>query len=183
MVSIIFGKKVALNCRRQPCKCNSSIQPTKQPHPYGQWDLPTNMNSPKTSDIHNLEQVQRRADRFIHPNYTDRTPGCVTNMVKSLGWESLQHRRYTDRVLSMLFQIQHGLVDVTSDYIQPNETRIRGSQCLRQLQATKDVYKFSVYPCSISDWNGLPTTVTDVQSLQEFREGLSSLPPQVLQLY
>ena len=30
-----LAKKVALNCPRQPCKCNSSIQPTKQPHPYG----------------------------------------------------------------------------------------------------------------------------------------------------
>ena len=31
----------------------------------------------------------------------------------SLGWESLQLRRYTNR-LSMLFRIQHGLVDVTT---------------------------------------------------------------------
>ena len=82
---------------------------------------------------------------------------------KSLGWESLQHRRYTDR-LSMLFRIQHGLVDVTTDYIQPNDTRTRGSQRLRQLQATKDVYKYSFYPRTISDWNRLPTTVTDVQT-------------------
>ena len=29
---------------------------------------------------------------FVHRNYTERTPGCVTNMVQSLGWESLQHR-------------------------------------------------------------------------------------------
>ena len=136
----------------------------------------------QTSDIHNLEQVQRRAARFVHRNYTERTPGCVTNMVQSLGWEYLQHRRYTDR-LSMLFRIQHGLVDVTTDYIQPNDTRTRGSQRLRQLQATKDVYKYSFYPRTISDCNGLPTTVTDVQTLQEFREGLSSLPPQLLRPY
>ena len=97
----------------------------------------------QTSDINNVEQVQHRAARFVHQNYTDRIPGCVTNMVQSLGRESLQHRRYTDR-LSMLFLIQHGLVDVTTDYIQPNNTR--GSQSLRQLQATKDVYKFSPPP-------------------------------------
>ena len=45
---------------------------------------------------------------------------------------------------------------------------------------TKDVYKYSFYPHTISDWNRLPTTVTDVQTLQEFREGLSSLPLQLL---
>ena len=62
-------------------------------------------------------------------------------------------------------------------------TPVRGSQRLRQLQATKDVYKYSFYPRTISDWNRLPTTVTDVQTLQEFRDGLSSLPPQLLRPY
>ena len=37
-----------------------------------------------TSDVHTLEQVQRRAVRFVHGNYTRRTPGYVTNMVHSL---------------------------------------------------------------------------------------------------
>ena len=55
-------------------------------------------------DIHNLEQVQRRAVRFVNRNYTERTPGCVTNMIQSLGWESLQHRPYINR-LTMLFKI------------------------------------------------------------------------------
>ena len=114
----------------------------------------------QTSDIHNLEQVQRRAARFVHRNYTERTPGCVTNMVQSLGWESLQHRRYTDR-LSMLFRIQHGLVDVTTDYIQPNDTRTRGFQRLRQLQATKDIYKYSFYPVlSVTGIDCLPLLLT-----------------------
>ena len=128
----------------------------------------------QTSDVHSIEQVQRRATRFDHRNYTEQTPGCVTNMVQSLGWESLQHRRFTDR-LSMLFCIQNGLADVTTYYIQPNDTRTRGSQRLRQLQATKDVYKYSFFPFSISDWNRLPTSVTDVQTLQEGLSSQSSL--------
>ena len=136
----------------------------------------------QASNIHNLEQVQLRAVPFVHRNYTEQTPGCVTNMVQSLGWEFLQHRGYTDR-LSMLFGIQQGLLDVTTDYIQPNDTCTRDSQHLRQLQATKDVYKFSFYPRTISDWNRLPTTVADIKTLQEFRECLSSLPPQLLRPY
>ena len=71
-----------------------------------------------TSDVHTLEQVQRRAARLVHRNYTQRTPGCVTNMVQSLGWESFQHRRYMDR-LSIPFKIQHGLVDVSPEFVQP----------------------------------------------------------------
>ena len=64
--------------------------------------------------------------------------------------------------------------------IQPNDTRTRGSLRLRQLQATKDVYKFSFYPRTISDWNRLPINVAGVRTFQEFREGLPSLPPQLL---
>ena len=59
----------------------------------------------------------------------------------------------------------------------------RCSQGLWQLQGTKNIFKFSFYPRTISDWNRLPTTVTHVQTLQEFREGLSSLPPQLRRPY
>ena len=69
------------------------------------WD-PSN---PK--NIKSIEQVQKRATRFVHNNYTDRTAGCVTNMVKSLKWENLEDRRKSAR-LSMLFKIQHDLIDI-----------------------------------------------------------------------
>jgi hypothetical protein len=37
-----------------------------------------------SAETHKLEQVQRRAAKFVHSNYTERTPGCVTNMVQNL---------------------------------------------------------------------------------------------------
>ena len=70
-------------------------------------------------DIHNLEQVQCRAARFVNRNYTERTPGCVTNMIQSLGWESLQHRRYINR-FTMLFKIEHCIIDISPDFVQLN---------------------------------------------------------------
>ena len=107
-------------------------------------------------EIHSLEQVQRLAARFVHRNYSERTPGCVTNMVQSLGWESLQHRIYINRII-MLFKIQHGIIDISPDFTQPNDHRTRGSQRLRQLQATNEAYRNSFYPRTISDWNRLPS--------------------------
>ena len=94
--------------------------------------------------------------------------------VQSLGWESLQHRRYINRII-MLFKIQHGIIDISPDFIQPNDHRTRGSQRLRQLQATNEAYMNSFYPRTISDWNRLPTHVTDLQTLQGFRVALASL--------
>ena len=122
-----------------------------------------------------LEQVQRRAARFVHRNYTQRTPGCVTNMVQSLGWESIQQRRYMDR-LSMLFKIQHGLVDISPEFVQPGDSHSRGSQRIRQLEANKDVYRYSLYPRTISGWDRLPISVTNSHSIQGLREVLARLP-------
>ena len=127
-------------------------------------------------DIHNLEQVQRRAARFVNRNYTEHTPGCVTNMIQSLGWESLQHRRYINR-LTMLFKIQHGIIDISPDFVQLNDQRTRGSKRLRGLPATNNAYKFSFYPRTISDWKRLPTHITNLQSPQGFRDALTNLHP------
>ena len=68
-------------------------------------------NPSNQKKIKSIEQAQKRAARFVHNNYTDRTPGCVTNMVKSLKWENLEDRRKSAR-LSMLFKIQHDLIDI-----------------------------------------------------------------------
>ena len=88
-------------------------------------------------DINNLGQVQRRVARFVNRNYTEHTPGCVTNMIQSLGWESLQHRRYINRLI-MLFKIQYGIIYIIPDFVQLNDQRTRRSKRLRQLPATND---------------------------------------------
>ena len=41
------------------------------------------------NDIDKLENIQRCATRFINHNYKDCTPGCVTNMLRCLGLQSL----------------------------------------------------------------------------------------------
>ena len=71
---------------------------------------------------------------------------------------------------------KHGLVNINPEFVHLSDSRTRGSQCLSQLQVTTDVYKY-FYPCTISDWNRLPTSVTDLQTLQKFRKGLAHLPP------
>ena len=68
-------------------------------------------------DIADLEMVQRRAARFVHNNYTDRTPGCVTDMLNTLRWEPLSQRRANSRLI-MLYRIMNNLVDINaSDFV------------------------------------------------------------------
>ena len=66
----------------------------------------------RQADIKAIEQVQRRAARYLYNDYTSRTPGCITDMVNDLGWESLQDRCQISG-LCLLFKTHHDLVDKT----------------------------------------------------------------------
>jgi hypothetical protein len=58
-----------------------------------------------------LEDVQRRAARFVTGNYRDRTPGSMTHMIQQLQSDTLVDRRRTSRLI-MLYKISHGLLDI-----------------------------------------------------------------------
>jgi hypothetical protein len=76
--------------------------------------------------IQTLENVQRSAARFVINDYTNRTPGCVTSMLTSLEWQTLEQRRRISR-LFMMYKIQHQLVDIDRDlYLRPGDSRTRG---------------------------------------------------------
>jgi hypothetical protein len=98
------------------------------------WD-PSNQKK-----IKSIEQVQKRAARYVHNNYTVRTPDCVTNMVIFLKWENLEDRRKSAR-LSMLFKIQHDLIDIDrQQYLTPNDNRTRGKNRFYQERSKTDIY-------------------------------------------
>ena len=71
------------------------------------------------ANIKALEQVQRRAARYVFNDYSTRTPECITKMLDALEWEPLEVRRKHDR-LSILFRMQHNLVDIPANrYLGP----------------------------------------------------------------
>jgi hypothetical protein len=103
------------------------------------WD-PTSQ-----SKIKALENIQRRATRFVTNNYTNRTPGCVTNMITSLGWQSLEQRKQNSR-LCMLCKIQHNLIDINRDlYIRNSNSRTRGQHRLFLERTSNETYRNSFF--------------------------------------
>ena len=71
-------------------------------------------------------QFFRQSARYVYNDYTTRTPGCVTAMVRDIGWELIQDRRSIAR-LRLLYKMQHGLVDVdTTSYLQQGNRLTRG---------------------------------------------------------
>ena len=125
-------------------------------------------------DINTLDKVQRRGARFVCNNYTDRTLGCVTAMINSLGWIPLSTRRCHQRLI-MLYKIQHSQVDIGQfNILRPNDHRTRGAYRLYQIPAAQNVYKYSFFPRTIHDWNRLPTFVTDCVSLEDFKAAMTT---------
>ena len=127
----------------------------------------------KTEDADYFDKVQRRAARFACNNYTERTQGCVTAMVNSLGWETLQDRRKM-QCLTMLFKIKHNLVEIpeVESIVWSNDSRTRGSQRLFVPFTCVTVYKMSFFPSTIQDWNKLPSSITDMQDFEAFKTAL-----------
>ena len=70
--------------------------------------FPKNKIFPNINLERDIEQVQRRAARFVSNCYQDASPGCVTRLLDKLQWEPLLLRRNR---LVMANKIQNRLVE------------------------------------------------------------------------
>ena len=76
------------------------------------------------TETRKIEMVQRRAARFVSNDY--RRTSSVTEMISTLGWDTLQKRRDLAR-LSMMYSIVHHLVDIPVEpYLTPLTSMTRG---------------------------------------------------------
>ena len=140
-----------------------------------------------SSDIHALEQVQQcphtgtssAMSSLIRPSKLYLAYPRMCDKHGSEPWVEVPPTKtqYGQAYISMLFKIQHRLVDISPEFVQPGDSSKRGSQHIPQLEANKDVYRYSFYPQTISDWNRLSISVTNSQTIQGLREALACLPP------
>ena len=122
-----------------------------------------------------VEKVQRRAARWVSCNYVRLA--SVSDMLGTLGWRSLQQRR-ADARLCLFYKIIHGLVAIPlPDYVQPNTriSRYCHSMTFRQLQTSRDYYKYSFFPLAVVQWNALPESVAFLPSLEAFKAAVCML--------
>ena len=98
-----------------------------------------------TSDTNKLEQVQRRAARFVCNNYSPYS--SVTQMLSDLGWQQLKDRRKHIR-LALFYKIVHHLIAVPhEDILRKADSRTRSSHNYkyRTLRSYKDPYRISFF--------------------------------------
>ena len=76
--------------------------------------------------IYHLEKIQRRAARFVTNNYRRECRLTSTQLIDSLGWDSLQKHRKTAR-LCMLYKAINREVALSIDMMCRPDSRTSGS--------------------------------------------------------
>ena len=127
--------------------------------------------SPYTqSNVHIIEMVQHRADRWTLDNYSRQA--SVTEMLNHLGWRSLEQRRNDSR-FCLLYKIIYGLVAIDlPPYVEhPTWISQKNSHHLvyRQIHTRVDYYKYSFYPLAIVQWNRLSSQIALLPTFESFK--------------
>lgn len=122
-------------------------------------------------NINVLEKVQRRAARFTTNNYSREA--SVTEMLKTLQWDSLQDRRRAHR-LTCLYKIHHDELEIPRTYITPKTDRARrGHDQQFQLYNTNlTSFTNSFFPRTIKDWNTLPQSTISQPTMKSFKQSI-----------
>ena len=125
--------------------------------------------------INKIEMVQRRAVRWVNSNYS--TFACVSSMLDSLGWRSLEDRS-ADARLIFFYKIVHNLVAVPlRQYINHPVRMTQHMHPLHfvQIPATVSYYKYSFFPLAIVQWNRLPHLIPVLQDLDFYRSAVRTV--------
>ena len=125
-------------------------------------------------DVNLLEKVQRKAARFVKHDYA--RDSSVTAMLQDLGWRNLSDRR-RDLRLALLFKITHGHVRVPAESLNLKhpyrQTRANHNYKYQILGAkTTELQKFVIHR-TIEDWNSLPASIAEAESLVSFKSQLA----------
>jgi hypothetical protein len=132
------------------------------------WDPHTSTN------INQLEAVQRRAARFVKGDY--RTTSSTSQMISDLGWPTLQERRVNAKLV-MVYRIVHHLIDIPPTFFRPTNLNTRGHQLKYLVPFCRiAIYQHSFFPSGIRLWNSLPEHLATATTLEGFREGLVAAP-------
>ena len=128
-------------------------------------------------DTHVVEMIQRKAARFCRNNY--RRESSVTELIETLGWDSLQLRRKQAR-LSLMYKLSNNLIDINLENLlsRNHELRTRRSHVFKYKVpiAKIDTFKFSLFPRTIAEWNTLPSDVVNSSSLNILKSKISTIP-------
>ena len=125
--------------------------------------------------IASIESIQRAAARFVSSDYSRYS--SVTGMTHSLGWDSLEKRRYIDSV-TLMYKVVHNLVLIPlPNSVQSSYSRTRANHPYKFMHifANSNAYKYSFFPRVIPLWNSLPRDAVCAESIRCFQAKLNPM--------
>ena len=153
-----FIKRNLYKCNKDiKLKCYLTLVRPVLEYASSVWDPSTKEN------IDKLEQIQKRAARFITGEYSKLTR--ITPLVKSLNLETLEDRRTKSKVVIIHKAINSNLeIQHKDNLIQPSD-RHKDKNTFLIPYARTNSYKFSFFPSGIRAWNGLPEETRKTNTL------------------
>ncbi|XP_072051809.1 uncharacterized protein [Amphiura filiformis] len=125
--------------------------------------------------ITQVENIQRRAARFVLGNYHQRE--SVTAMISELEWISLEKRRQAAS-LQMMYKIHNQLIAINpNNYLtamQPSATRSFHPSKYQIIPVRVQVYQYSFFPRTVAWWNTLPDNILTSPSPEVFKGAVAS---------
>ena len=93
----------------------------------------------------------------------------MTGILEKLKWESLKKRRRDSRLILLYKGLKGAATIPTDDLIPPiRHSRNHHSLTFQTPAARTDIYKGSVFPQTIKDWNALPDSIiTSVEGAED----------------
>ena len=157
-----FIKRNLYKCNKDiKLKCYLTLVRPVLEYASSVWDPSTKEN------IDKLEQIQKRAARFITGEYSKLTR--ITPLVKSLNLETLEDRRTKSKVVIIHKAINSNLeIQHKDNLIQPSD-RHKDKNTFLIPYARTNTYKFSFFPSGIRAWNGLPEESRKTNTLSTFK--------------
>ena len=92
-------------------------------------------------------------------------------MIQNLNWPTLEIRRTRARLIMLYKIIHHHVAIYPENLLLAQDLRTRHSSIYRyrHIGTSKDSYKYSFYPRTISQWNMLPITAYEAATIQVFK--------------
>ena len=122
-----------------------------------------------------LENIQRKAARWIRQDYSSRS--SITAILSELGLDELTKCRQDQR-LTLIFKIMHKLVAVGQDDFNlqraDSQTRASHSFKLRQQPSSTTGLLHSFINKTTPEWNCLPAHMAEAGTLENFKCQLSA---------
>ena len=123
----------------------------------------------KKYQIDQIEQIQRRAVRFICGNY--QQDASVTKMREDLRLPLLEDRRRQARLLMFYKAINDQIAIPIPQHLQPRLRVTRQQQQHRyvRIRANTDIYNHSFFPRTLRDWDMLPQDTIELSTVEQFK--------------